>query len=513
PFKLTIGLTPVLVEQLRDPLINDHFVGYVEGRVAAAELDVARAKVARQDQLGVLAEFYRRFYSDVLAQYRGRFDSNIVGAFKSLQESGHIEIATSAATHGYLPLVDRDSTIAAQIGVGVQAYTATFGRKPTAIWLPECAYRPSYTRSDDAASYVKPGLERFLAEQGLRVFFSETHTVEGGRPVGKAAGDAIGPYGNVPRRYLVPTPEYREPTNRTTFQPYWVAGVDVAVIGRNNRTGLQVWSGEHGYPGDYEYREFHKKHGESGMQYWRVTGRQVDLADKDEYRPERAQERVRDHARHFAALVEEQIGDYHRSSGGYGIVSAAYDTELFGHWWFEGIDWIREVLRLLSRSETVDLTTASEYISQHPPEDVLSLPESSWGQSGNHFTWLNVDTEWMWPVIHDAERRMERLVAAHGNSVGTRAQVLKQAAREALLLQSSDWPFLVTTGQAREYAASRFQSHVERFEQLATLLEQGADDATAASLADDLYDRDRLFGDIDPSLFREREGVAIAPKR
>jgi 1,4-alpha-glucan branching enzyme len=275
---------------------------------------------------------------------------------------------------------------------------------------------------------------------------------------------------------------------------------------------MQVWSGEHGYPGDFCYREFHKKDGSSGLRYWRITGRHVDLADKSEYRPDEAQNRMQEHARHFASLVEELIAGYHSTTGQYGIVSAAYDTELFGHWWFEGIDWLREVLRLLAASDIVDLTTASEFVTQHPPENVLALPESSWGQGGNHFTWMNVDTEWMWPIIHEAERRMEELVAMHPDANGSLREVLQQAARELLLLESSDWPFLVTTGQAREYAVTRFEQHVERFNQLAELA-GGPAGPNGRALALDLYERDRVFADIDYRLFRNREGLAAVGDR
>jgi 1,4-alpha-glucan branching enzyme len=512
PFHLTIGLTPVLVEQLRDPLVNEHFVEYVSKRLAAAETDVPRFRAAGELQLAANAEFYQGFYGDVLAAYRDRFGSDIVGGFKSLQDSGHIEIATSGATHGYLPLMSRDSTIAAQVGVGVQSYERVFGRRPKAIWLPECAYRPGYYAEDQDGTHERPGIERFLAEQGLQVFFSETHTVEGGRPVGKAAGDAVGPYGEIARRYVAPLPTYREPTLRTTFEPYWVSGVDVAVIARNNRTGLQVWSGEHGYPGDFRYREFHRKDGTSGLNYWRISGRGVDIGQKSPWEPDRASEAVAEHARHFAELVEEMVTTYHSTTGRYGIVSSAYDTELFGHWWFEGIDWIRQVLTRLAQSEVVDLTTASLFVQQHPPEEVLELPESSWGQGGGHFTWLNVDTEWMWPIIHAHERRMEALVAQHEGASGATLEVLRQAAREALLLQSSDWPFLVSTGQAGEYAITRFQQHVHRFEQLADALSTGPIETHARELAANLYERDRLFADVDYRLFRSREeGQAALP--
>jgi len=267
---------------------------------------------------------------------------------------------------------------------------------------------------------------------------------------------------------------------------------------------MQVWSADWGYPGDYDYREFHRKDGVSGLQYWRVTGARVDLSHKDYYHPDWAQYKVGEHARHFAWLVQDLIQNYHAESGQFGIISANYDTELFGHWWFEGVDWIREVLRALSQSEVVELTTASDYLDAHPPSDVLALPESSWGMGGGHWTWDNGDTRWMWQPIHAAERRMEALVQRFPAAEGDLLATLSQAARELLLLQSSDWPFLVTTGQAREYAIQRFSEHVERFERLAGLAEAGQV-AEGAALAAELYERDKVFPTVDYRWFAARE--------
>jgi len=538
PFRLTIGLTPVLTEQLADPLVLEHFEMYLSDRLQRAEADVERfekigpptadrrpptgadeARVPQHDQVLYLAGFYRDWYQNTLDSFRGRFQRNIVGAFKALQDAGYLEVLTSAATHGYLPLLERDSSIHGQLAVGVQSYRRHFGRAPRAIWLPECAYRPAYWQQAAGQSdrrpqtadrrqemYYKPGLEEFMAELGLKLFFVETHTIEGGQPVGKAAGDAIGPYGAIPKRYVVPIPEYVEPTQRTTYQPYYVARAEVAAIGRNNRTGQQVWSADWGYPGDADYREFHKKDGVSGLQYWRVTGPKLDLAHKDLYHPDWARYKVGQHARHFATLVEDLVRAYHGESGKFGIIASNYDTELFGHWWFEGVDWLKEVLRLLASSQVVELTTGSEYVEQHPPEDVLALPEGSWGQGGTHFVWDNHDTGWMWPVIHQAERRMEALVARHHQASGDLTTVLNQAARELLLLQASDWPFLVTTGQAREYAIERFDQHVERFNQLAAIAERGAVTPADLELSQRCFELDNVFPDVDYRVFAEREG-------
>jgi 1,4-alpha-glucan branching enzyme len=275
----------------------------------------------------------------------------------------------------------------------------------------------------------------------------------------------------------------------------------VAVIGRNNRTGMQVWSADTGYPGDPDYREFHKKAGTSGLQYWRVSGPGVDLGFKDYYYPEWAAAKVDEHAENFAHLVADLLRKYHSETGKHGLIASNYDTELFGHWWFEGVTWLGKVLEHLAKNGDVELTTASGYVERHPPTEVLHIPESSWGGGGSHFTWDNPDTHWMWDPIHECEERMEKLVASFPNPTEDEEVVLKQAARELLLLESSDWPFLVTTGQAREYSIRRFSQHIERFEELAESLEKAA---PKRALADDLWGKDKVFPDIDYRWFGER---------
>ncbi len=504
-FKLTIGITPVLAEQLADQLILEHFRVYLKDKIDRAAADLRRFEERQDKHLAYLAGYYSDFYRNLLENLENRFRANIIGAFKELQDDGYIEILTGAATHGYLPLIERDSSIYGQLKTGVKTYQRHFGQSPRAIWLPECGYRPPYYITANGDTYIKPGIEQYLADLNIRLFFSETHTVEGGEPVGKATGAVIGPYGSVPKRYVVPLPDYQEPTMKTTFLPYWVQSAEVAVLGRNNRTGMQVWSADWGYPGEYDYREFHKKDGISGLQYWRVTGARLDLAHKDYYHPDWAVNKVSEHAGHYSWLVEDLLNDFYRQNNKTGIIAAAYDTELFGHWWFEGISWIRQVLKLLASSETVELVTASEFIEKHPPEDVLSLREGSWGQAGNHFTWLNTDTEWMWPLIRAAEIRMEELVAQYPNASGKIAEILNQAARELLLLESSDWPFLITTGQARMYASDRFQEHVSRFERLADIASSGKADSEGRGICREYNDLDNVFPDIDYRVFANKE--------
>ena len=517
-FKLTLGITPVLVEQLADSLVIAHLDEFVEEKICRAREDVRRFDKAGQGHLAYLAKFCLERYQKIQDTFRNMFDCNIVSAFKTLQDEGYIEIVTSAATHAYLPLLKRDSSIYAQLKVGKEVYKRHFGVYPSSVWLPECGYRPAIFDTSLGKKYKRPGLERFVADAGMSCFFAETHLVEGGEPVGKAREPIFGPYGGIAKRYYVPLPLHAEPALRTTFLPYWVRSADfelleVAVMGRNNRTGMQVWSAEWGYPGDYNYREFHKKDGVSGLQYWKVTGAKVDLGYKEYYDPYWAAQRVAEHSAHYAHLVEELITNFYQETGRVGIIAAAYDSELFGHWWFEGVDWLKQVLHQLSQSELIELTTAHEFITKHPPEDVIALSEGSWGVGGDGFTWHNVDNEWMWPVIHSAELKMEELVAKHPNARGWLKEVLDQAARELLLLQSSDWLFLITTGQAKEYAEERFgyyedsdkyAGHVGRFYTLVEIVESGRINKTSHSICQGFWERDKIFPDIDYHYFAKR---------
>jgi 1,4-alpha-glucan branching enzyme len=496
PAQLTLTLTPILLEQLADEDVQRNFRTYLKDRVEAAERDIQRLKALSDPHFFGLAKFYRDWYTGTLKAFNDRYQGNLVPAFRQLQQAGIIEIATCAATHGYLPLLGRDESIELQVRTAVESYKRHFGRLPKSIWLPECAYRPGFQTEE---GLLRPGLESFLAKHGLGVFFAETHMLEGGSPVGVAAGEAIGPYGAVTRRYLVPFKEALVDQPATTFQPYFVNGAEVAVIARNNKTGLQVWSADWGYPGDFDYREFHKKDGQSGLQYWRITGPKVDLGDKDAYHPEWAANKVQQHADHFADLVQQELATYQAETGTFGIIAANFDTELFGHWWFEGVDWLEAVLRRLAKSDSVQLTTASGYIAEHPPQIALNLPEGSWGAGGTHFVWDNVDTHWMWPVIHEAEARMVDAASKYPAARGVKRQFLDQAARELLLLQSSDWPFLVTTGQAREYAVQRFLQHVERFN---ALLNQTDEKSPDEAMLKDVWERDKIFPEIDYKWFK-----------
>jgi 1,4-alpha-glucan branching enzyme len=536
PARVTLGITPVLAEQLADPLIIDHFEDYLNREIDGASADVARFEAAKESHFLYLAHFYLELYRNTLNTFQQRFNRDLNGAFRRLQDAGMIEILTSAATHPYLPLMMRDSTIDAQLALGKRVTERHFGKSPRAIWLPECAYRPGYAAmAADGTRYDRPGLESWLEAHALRLFFSESGPVENSRLIGEATRETHeimranrrrheqrGIYGQVEQvieemgyesagfiteKNVTPYEGGGVPAadNGGTFEPYLVRDSDVSVIGRNRTVGEQVWAAAIGYPGDPNYREFHRKDAEHGLQYWRVTDTQSDIAYKELYDPYRAGQRVEDHAHHFVDLVVGQLRAFQEEHGSTGFIASAYDTELFGHWWFEGVDWLKRVLALLATHPDIELTTASQWLEEHPPHQVIDLPESSWGHAGTHVTWLNPETTWMWAAVHAAERRMEGLVERYPDADGAALAALNQAARELVLLEASDWEFLYTTGQARQYASDRFNEHVARFNDLASGLEMQTDTEVLAGLAHQYGERDNPFPDIDYRLFARRQ--------
>lgn len=460
PANLTIGITPILAEQLADEHMKAGFEEYIERRILAAKGDeerfAPRGKSPNPEYLQ-LARFYRQWFEQVINDFKTRWNRDIIGGYRKYQDLGAIEITTSAATHCFSPLLSQDASLHAQFKTGVENYKKHFGKQPNGVWLPECAYRPEEDN--------RPGIGHWLHSVGLKYFFTESFVIKGGQT--SELRKVFGPYGSIEYIPAPPRPE----TGYDTYEAFWLKEYPVAVLGRHEAAGYQVWSADHGYPGDGNYREFHKKDDVSGLHYWKLTSKTTGLADKQFYNPESAITRISENSDHYVGLIQKCLHDHFKKTGEKGLVMVSFDTELFGHWWFEGITFIEQVIRKMRKYTKVEIQTASAYLKAKAPEHAIELPPSSWGSGGHWQVWLNNDTQWMWTIIEEAEKKMAILVDRYKDDKNAPTKrALEQAARELLLVQSSDWPFLVTTGQAKQYAIERFKEHHERFEKLNDML-------------------------------------------
>ena len=484
PAPVTIGITPILANQLASPAFGRELEAFFDLRLTACGEAPAALATTGDQALLPLVDFWRGRLERLRALFRST-GGDLLSSFRALRARGTLEIIGSAATHGYLPLLRRDESIRLQLAVGRSEHRRLFGEAPVGCWLPECAYRPNIG--------ARPGIEEFLEEAGFRYFFTDAHLAQ--------AGASLGAYGDVPLGAERFDAERHggtlEPTTkavRTPYQAYRVSRTrpGVAALVRDPRSSLQVWSRQQGYPGDEWYLEFHKIRWPGGLKLWRVTGGDVQLGDKRAYEPERARERAAAHGRHFADLL---VG---LASAGATMVTAPFDTELFGHWWFEGVDFLAATYRELLRRPAIRPVTAGRHLAEHPARTSLQLAEGSWGVNGDHSMWMNEQTRWTWDRLWPLEDAFWNAAPA-ALAVPAARPILAQAARELLLAQASDWQFILSTGAVPDYAERRFTGHCQDVERLLDGLRTGALEG-AARLADELWQRDAVFPDVLASL-------------
>ena len=516
--KLTMGITPVLSEQMAHPVFRDELESYLEMKIQAAVKDQQSFLRSGDQRMSDLARMWELHFTRIRDHFRERYGEGLIAAFRRLQDQGHIEIITCGATHGYLPLLSRDVSVQAQVKQAVATHTRLYGRPPRGMWLPECAYRPRYEWAPPVGSSGKPrlrkGVEEFLSENGIEYFIIDSAMLRGGRAIGAYLGRFEG-LKQLWERFSSGYTERAVEVEKTPREAYFVhspasEGSPVAVLTRDPETGLQVWSGEHGYPGDGNYLDFHKKHFPGGHRYWRVTSAGSDLADKQIYEPERAAARIPENADHFVDLIKKELNAYHEETSKTGIGCAPYDAELFGHWWYEGPEFLRGVLRRIALDPELELTTGTRFIEQTPPVHIVSLPEGSWGEGGYHYIWLNEHTEWTWKHIYKDEARMQKLARTFGATSDPKLMdILRQAGRELLLLQASDWQFLISAWSARDYAELRLVEHHECFQRLAKMAElygEGKEvDPGEWVFLEECKQRDQLFEELDVRWFAEVE--------
>ena len=520
--KLTIDISPVLCEQLADESFKEEFADYLREKIKAARNDAEEFYKYNQPNMLNLAHFWEKFYGETLERFNA-IGRDIIGEMRKLQDAGYLEIMTCGATHGYYPLLSRDESLQAQTKMAVKNYKKHFGREPRGIWLPECAYRPRYEWAPPVPidgsqeAYPRKGSDEFLSENGLDFFIVDSALLKGGKSIGVYL-DRFEALKKLWGRFEEQYKPREEDIAKTPNDVYLVSSAaegkkPTAIYTRDPETGLLVWSGEHGYPGDGHYLDFHKKRFPGGLRYWAVTSAKSDLADKVEYNIDGAMARIPENSAHFAEKIHG-ILDYHYSENKKaGILTAPYDAELFGHWWFEGPLFLKEVIRKVSKDSEVELTFLAEHYDRSQPTEIISIPEGSWGEGGNHYIWLNEENEWTWKKIYESEKKMCELAQyyeANKDSItDDLADILKQAARELMLMSASDWQFLISTWSARDYAELRLSEHYSDFRKLAAMADKkikGEEISTGEwEFFGDCSRRDSLFPEIELEWFARVE--------
>lgn len=489
PFRLALSLSPTLLAMLRDPLLCARWRRRHEGLIELAEAEVLRhhwQPAERELARGYAADWRR------LVALWDKLNGDLPAAFAALERDGCLELLTTAATHAVLPLLSGHSpeSVRAQVEIGLFEHERVLGRRPSGFWLPECAWCPE--------------LGPVLRAAGVEWFVVETHGL-------MQAGARHG-----------------------VFSPVRTAA-GLHAFGREPTSAQQIWSRAIGYPGDPRYREFHHDlgyegeadylrpyqscphaRGPVGLRYRAVTGRP---GPKVVYDPQAAQAAVAEHARHFAATrvaqmrtlqvapdrrasLVRRVGPDRRTGPTIAlqlpqppVFLCPYDAELFGHWWHEGPDFLEAVIRAVVECDDLELRTPGEVIANGGEWEACEPVASTWGKGGHLGVWLGPENEWVQRALAETSPGFPATIRRFAGTPET-DRVLHQAARELLLAQASDWPFILHTGTSPDYAAGRVHGHLESFTRLLASLETGKPDP---SLLVELESRNNLFAATYPS--------------
>jgi 1,4-alpha-glucan branching enzyme len=469
-WRMTMSITPTLAGMLSDPLLQYRYVRHIDNLIALAAKEIERTRW--QPGFHHLAQMYHERFLQARDIFVKQYGNNLLNGFRRFFESGNLEVITCGATHGILPLMDINrKAVHAQIEIGAREFARHFGKRPQGIWLPECGYAP--------------GVDELLRDSGIRYFFTDTHGV----------------------LFAEPRPKYG------VYAPILCPKSNVAVLARDTESSKQVWSAIEGYPGDYQYREFYRDVGfdldyeylrphlhqsgirsHLGIKYYKITGR---TDQKEPYNPAQAQTKAAEHAGNFMFNREKQVEWLSGAMDGRpALIVAPYDAELFGHWWFEGPDWISYLLRKIHwDQQTIKTITIPEYLDRYPKVQVSQPSFSSWGYKGYCEVWLEGSNDWIYRHLHEAADRMVELAGQFPDAGSPlRRRALNQAARELLLAQSSDWAFIMKTGTMVEYARERTRVHVLNFNHLYDQIKNNEIDEKWLS---EVEQRHNIFPDMD----------------
>ncbi|WP_019930244.1 glycoside hydrolase family 57 protein [Nocardia sp. BMG111209] len=438
---LSLGVTPVLAAQLDDPHSlagMHHWLGNWQLRAdeAAAAGDPALGRYEHRQAAAALADFERDW----------RHGGSPV--WRTLIEAGTIELLGGPLAHPFQPLLD-PRLRAFELTEGLADAGYRWGHTPTGIWAPECGFTP--------------GMESGYAAAGVTHFMVDGPALRGDTALGR---------------------------------PVWDS--DVVAFGRDLQVSYRVWSPRSGYPGHGAYRDFHHYDHVTGLKPARVTGKHVAGPDKAPYDPELAAGAVRRDVADFVETVCRRLRDESERLGRPALVVAAFDTELFGHWWHEGPQWLEQVLRALPEAGvtvgTLADARADGYVGQPIP-----LADSSWGSGKDWRVWAGDQVrdlvELNAEVVRLALDTLDKTAAESGRA-GLRDRVADQLLREAILTVSSDWAFMVSKDSAAGYARDRAHQHAHAVRELAGALAAGHT-GRARELADGWAIADGVFPALD----------------
>ncbi len=439
---ITLGMTPVVTAQLDDPYCLDGMHQWLANWQLRA-LEATTLPELRQFGIREHAEA-----TEAVEEFGTQWRHGASPLLRGLIDSGTVELLGGPLAHPFQPLLNprlREFALREGLADAAQRFATT----PSGIWAPECAYAP--------------GMEADYAAAGVSHFMVDGPSLHGDTALGRPVGHS-----------------------------------NVVAFGRDLQVSYRVWSPKSGYPGHANYRDFHTYDHVTGLKPARVTGRNVTGDDKAPYDADRADRTIDTHVNDFVGVVRQRLASESERIGRPAHVVAAFDTELFGHWWYEGPTWLERLLRALPEAG-IQVGTLGDALNNGFVGTSVDLPPSSWGSGKDWQVWAGdqvADLVQLNAEVVDTALTTVDKALAQTDTAPTRDVVADQILRETLLAVSSDWPFMVSKDSAADYARYRAHLHAHATREIAGALASGRRD-TAERLAAGWNRADGLFGALD----------------
>jgi 1,4-alpha-glucan branching enzyme len=475
PFKVAISLSPTLQSMLGDPVLQKRYLEYLAKQIRFAEAEEERLRDSPESL--ALVSLYRELYETALTDITEQYQGNILSGFEYFQARGKVELLTSPGTNPFMPLYQEfPESVNAQIESAVITHRKSFSRAPDGVWLAQNGYYSA--------------LEHHLKD------YNFTYTILD------------------PRAFVDADPL---PPN-ASFAPI-VSPNGFCFFARDKESTDAVVDPHFGYPANPVYRDFYRDVGYDlplerlsefmidpkarvpiGFKYNAIGSK---TSAKPLYHPEQAQAQAMEHAKNYVYQRIQALKNAHQYMGKREPhILAAYDAELFGHWWFEGVSWLEAMLRSMAQeSADIVMVNPSEYLSQFPPETVSQPELSSSAKEGYSVIWLESENAWLCRHLHKLAERMVELSNRFPNEQGLKERALNQAAREVLLSQASDWPYLMRNEPSGQFARRQIEDAITNFNNVYDMLSRNA---VSTEWLTKLEKRNNLFPAINYRMFRSQ---------
>lgn len=473
-YRLTLSLSPVLLEQLSNKFMQERFTEYLNRKIDLAGRESERCMFDLD--FSELADYYKFRLEAHRKKFQEFYQGDLIKAFADIAGRGHLKLLTTCATCAVLPLLYPNKALSkAQIKTGLDTFRRYFGFFPRAFWLPECAYNP--------------GVENLLSDYGIHSTFTSACENVGSVPA--ASGTYTAPL-------------------RNAFNFVFFPG--------DPESELEVWSAKSGYYTDFSYRSARRdlsdemgdldlgtfvpkgtKRPLTGFCYY--TNKAGDnscynYTDAKALSKIHAQAFVESRLRRFDSL---RLQDPRESQ----ILTFTINTEFLGCMWYEGFDWLEEVITLFCHNKhNVRLDHPSRMAELAENFDLAVPNIGSWMDGGFYARWVNKSNSWLVGDLNIASKHMYKMGEAEVRDPDM-IRSINQALRELMLAQASDWPLMLSTGQHADSARKRLHNHLMAFNKLYQDFCQGRVDLESLRT---IEERDPLFPDLDyREFFREEK--------